>query len=110
MSGPPPRDCPPGRRKDVAKYLLDDEEAVLAVRRHWAVLIEPTVKFLPASVLGGWLLLLDPENRVTTTRPGCSCSSRRWSTTPCGWRVVDAALHRQPAAGAADLRASSCAR
>jgi len=53
--------------KDVAKYLLDDETAVLAVRRHWAVLIEPTAKFLPVFLAGGWLLLLDPENRLTST-------------------------------------------
>ena len=53
--------------KDVAKYLLDDEDAVLAVRRHWAVLLEPTVKFLPVFLAGGWLLVLDPDNRVTST-------------------------------------------
>jgi membrane protein YdbS with pleckstrin-like domain len=53
--------------RDVAKYLLDDEEAVLAVRRHWAVLIEPTAKFLPAFLLGGWLLLLDPDNPVSSS-------------------------------------------
>jgi hypothetical protein len=58
----------PGRAsKDVAKYLLDDEEAVLAVRRHWAVLIEPTAKFLPAFLIGGWLLVYDPDNRVTSS-------------------------------------------
>jgi hypothetical protein len=33
---------------------------VVATRRHWAVLIEPTVKFLPMVVVGGWLLLIDP--------------------------------------------------
>ena len=53
--------------KDAAKYLLDDEEPVLSTRRHWAVLIEPTVKFLPAFVVGGWLFLLDPDNPVTST-------------------------------------------
>jgi membrane protein YdbS with pleckstrin-like domain len=53
--------------KDVAKYLLDDEEAVIAIRRHWAVLLEPTAKFLPVFLLGGWLLVLDPENRVTSS-------------------------------------------
>jgi membrane protein YdbS with pleckstrin-like domain len=31
------------------------------------VLIEPTVKFLPVFVIGAWLLLLDPDNRVSTT-------------------------------------------
>jgi membrane protein YdbS with pleckstrin-like domain len=58
---------PARANKDVAKYLLDDEEAVLAVRRHWAVLIEPTVKFLPLLLIGGWLLTFDPGNRVTSS-------------------------------------------
>jgi membrane protein YdbS with pleckstrin-like domain len=53
--------------KDVAKYLLEDEDAVVVVRRHWAVLLEPTAKFLPVFLLGGWLLVLDPENRVTSS-------------------------------------------
>jgi uncharacterized membrane protein YdbT with pleckstrin-like domain len=53
--------------KEVGKYLLPDETAVVATRRHWAVLIEPTVKFLPMVVVGGWLLLIDPENRVTSS-------------------------------------------
>ena len=65
MSGSAP--LPPRAGKQVAKYLLEGEEAVLAVRRHWAGLIEPTVKFLPVFALGGWLLLVDPDNRVTTT-------------------------------------------
>jgi hypothetical protein len=57
----------PGRAsKDAAKYLLDDEEVVLATRRHWAVLVEPTLRFLPVFVVGGWLFLLDPGNRFTT--------------------------------------------
>jgi membrane protein YdbS with pleckstrin-like domain len=54
-------------RKDVEKYLLPDETAVVATRRHWAVLIEPTAKFLPVFVAGSWLLVLDPENRVTSS-------------------------------------------
>jgi membrane protein YdbS with pleckstrin-like domain len=58
---------PARANKDVAKYLLDDEEAVLAVRRHWAVLIEPTAKFLPFLLIGGWLLTFDPGNRVTSS-------------------------------------------
>jgi membrane protein YdbS with pleckstrin-like domain len=66
-AGRPVEGMPARAGKDVAKYLLDDEEAVLAVRRHWAVLLEPTVKFLPVFLVGGWLLLLDPENRVTTS-------------------------------------------
>jgi uncharacterized membrane protein YdbT with pleckstrin-like domain len=51
---------------DVEKYLLPEERAVVATRRHWAVLIEPTVKFLPVFLIGAWLLLLTPDNPVTT--------------------------------------------
>jgi membrane protein YdbS with pleckstrin-like domain len=65
-SGPP--ELPARASKDVDKYLLADEKpAVLAVRRHWAVLIEPTAKFLPVFLVGGWLLLFDPDNRVTSS-------------------------------------------
>ena len=68
MTRPGPPALPARATKDVDKYLLDDEKpAVLAVRRHWAVLIEPTVKFVPAFLVGGWLLLFDPENRVTSS-------------------------------------------
>ena len=67
MSGPAPAGLPPRASKQVAKYLLEGEEAILAVRRHWAVLIEPTAKFLPVFLLGGWLLLYDPDNRVTSS-------------------------------------------
>jgi hypothetical protein len=67
VSGPAPLELPPRASKDVRKYLLPDESAVVATRRHWAVLIEPTVKFLPVFVVGGWLLLLDPDNRVTSS-------------------------------------------
>jgi membrane protein YdbS with pleckstrin-like domain len=63
-SSPP---LPNRAAKDVQKYLLPDESAVVATRRHWAVLIEPTVKFLPVFAIGGWLLLFDPENRVTSS-------------------------------------------
>ena len=66
MSGPP-EGLPARARKDVEKYLLPGEQAVVVTRRHWAVLIEPTVKFLPMVVVGGWLLLIDPENRVTSS-------------------------------------------
>jgi uncharacterized membrane protein YdbT with pleckstrin-like domain len=52
--------------KDVAKYLLPGEQAIIATRRHWAVLVEPAAKALPGLVLGGWLLLLDPGNHVTS--------------------------------------------
>ncbi|CCG04912.1 PH domain-containing protein [Blastococcus saxobsidens] len=62
-----PVGLPARAAKDVEKYLLDDEDAVVATRRHWAVLILPTVTFLPVFLAGGWLLVLDPENRVTST-------------------------------------------
>jgi membrane protein YdbS with pleckstrin-like domain len=57
-----------GRRakKDVAKYLLEGEPAIIATRRHWAVLVEPAAKSLPVLVLGGWLFLLDPADQVTS--------------------------------------------
>ena len=67
MSGPEPDELPTRARKDVEKYLLPQERAVVATRRHWAVLIEPTFKFLPVFLIGGWLLLLDPDNRVSST-------------------------------------------
>jgi membrane protein YdbS with pleckstrin-like domain len=62
----PTRSLNDGRRakKDVAKYLLPGEEAIIATRRHWAVLVEPAAKALPVLVLGGWLFLLDPANHV----------------------------------------------
>ena len=66
--GRPTGALPARASKDVDKYLLPDEKPpVLAVRRHWAVLIEPTAKFLPVFLIGGWLLLLDPDNRVTSS-------------------------------------------
>jgi uncharacterized membrane protein YdbT with pleckstrin-like domain len=67
VSGPEPAGLPTRARKDVEKYLLPQERAVVATRRHWAVLIEPTFKFLPVFLIGGWLLLLDPDNRVSST-------------------------------------------
>jgi uncharacterized membrane protein YdbT with pleckstrin-like domain len=67
VTDPEAEELPTRVRKDVEKYLLPDERAVVATRRHWAVLIEPTVKFLPLFFLGGWLLLLDPQNRVTSS-------------------------------------------
>ena len=57
----------PHASKDVQKYLLPDERAVVATRRHWAVLLEPTVTFLPVFLIGGWLLVLDPDNKVTSS-------------------------------------------
>jgi membrane protein YdbS with pleckstrin-like domain len=68
VTRPRPPGLPARAGNDVAKYLLDDEKPpVLAVRRHWAVLIEPTVKFLPVFLIGGWLLLFDEDNRVTSS-------------------------------------------
>jgi membrane protein YdbS with pleckstrin-like domain len=63
-----PRTLYEGRRarKDVAKYLLPGEEAIVATRRHWASLAEPTAKSLPVLLVGGWLLLLDPKNHLTS--------------------------------------------
>jgi uncharacterized membrane protein YdbT with pleckstrin-like domain len=63
----PPDGLPTRARKDVEKYLLPGEEAVVVTRRHWAVLIEPTVKFLPVFLVGCWLLVFDPGNRVTSS-------------------------------------------
>jgi membrane protein YdbS with pleckstrin-like domain len=67
VSAPDPEALPTRARKDVQKYLLPDERAVVATRRHWAVLIEPTLKFLPVFVIGGWLLVFDPDNRVSSS-------------------------------------------
>jgi membrane protein YdbS with pleckstrin-like domain len=63
-----PRTLYEGRRarKDVAKYLLPGEEVVIATRRHWASLAEPVVKSLPLLVIGGWLLMRDPRNHLTS--------------------------------------------
>ena len=40
---------------------------MIATRRHWAVLARPAVRGLPVLLAGGWVLQLDPENRVTST-------------------------------------------
>jgi membrane protein YdbS with pleckstrin-like domain len=66
MTGVAPDRLPRRASKDVAKYVLDNEDVVLATRRHWAVLIEPSLKFLPVFLAGGWLFLLAPENRLTS--------------------------------------------
>jgi hypothetical protein len=58
---------PPRWAKDAAKYLLPGEQAVVATRRHWAVLLEPAARALPVLVLGVWVLTVDPENRFTAT-------------------------------------------
>jgi membrane protein YdbS with pleckstrin-like domain len=65
----PPSD---GRRprwsKDADKYLLAHEQPpVVATRRHWAVLIVPVAKALPILAVSLWLMVLDPENRVTAS-------------------------------------------
>ena len=63
-----PRTLYEGRRarKDVAKYLLPGEDVIIATRRHWASLAEPFAKSLPLLVVGFWLLLLDPSNRLSS--------------------------------------------
>ncbi len=70
--GGPAAPLPDGRRprwsKDAEKYLLPHEQPpVVATRRHWAVLIVPVAKSLPILTLGLWLMVLDPENRVTAS-------------------------------------------
>ena len=65
----PPSD---GRRprwsRDAEKYLLEHEKPpVVATRRHWAVLIVPVAKASPVLAVGLWLMVLDPENRVTAS-------------------------------------------
>src|SRR6476661_7864877 len=68
MTGPerrPPRSA--RARKDIEKYLLPKEGWEIITQRHPAVLIEPTVKFLPVLVVGGWLLTYDPDNRFTSS-------------------------------------------
>ncbi len=65
---PPPDGRRPRWSKDAEKYLLEHEKPpVVATRRHWAVLLVPVVKALPALVVGGWLLMLDPDNRISAT-------------------------------------------
>jgi hypothetical protein len=54
-------------RKDVEKYLLPGEGWHIITQRHPAVLIEPTLKFLPVLLAGGWLLTRDPDNRFTSS-------------------------------------------
>ena len=39
----------------------------MITRRHWAVLLEPGAKSLPVFLAGGWLFVLDPANRLTST-------------------------------------------
>ena len=71
MGGPetPTPDGPrPRWSKDADKYLLPHEKPpVIATRRHWAVLVVPMAKALPVLAIGFWLMVLDPENRVTAS-------------------------------------------
>jgi hypothetical protein len=68
MTGPErPRPRSARARKDIEKYLLPNEDWEIITQRHPAVLIEPTLKFLPALVAGGWLLTYDPDNRFTSS-------------------------------------------
>jgi membrane protein YdbS with pleckstrin-like domain len=62
-----PRTRRPLWGKDAEKYLLPDEPPVIATRRHPAVLLRPLVRGIPALLVGGWLLQLDPDNPVSTT-------------------------------------------
>ena len=66
MSGPA-GGRPPRWAKDAAKYLLPGEQAVVATRRHWAVLLWPGAKALLVLLLGLWVLTLDPDNRVSSS-------------------------------------------
>jgi hypothetical protein len=62
-----PRQRRPRWGKDADKYLLRDEPPVIATRRHPAVLVRPVLRGVPVLVIGGWLLQLDPANRVSST-------------------------------------------
>jgi uncharacterized membrane protein YdbT with pleckstrin-like domain len=62
-----PRERRPRWGKDADKYLLHDEPPVIATRRHPAVLVRPAVRGLPLLFVGGWLLQVDPDNRVTSS-------------------------------------------
>jgi uncharacterized membrane protein YdbT with pleckstrin-like domain len=61
-----PRERRPRWGKDAEKYLLADEPPVIATRRHPAVLFRPALRGVPALVVGGWLLQLDPGDQVTS--------------------------------------------
>ncbi|PRY51820.1 PH (Pleckstrin Homology) domain-containing protein [Geodermatophilus tzadiensis] len=69
MTGPARRTDgrPPRWAKDAAKYLLPGERAVVATRRHWAVLLEPAAKALPVALLGLWVLTLEPDDEAGAT-------------------------------------------
>ncbi|SFT41852.1 PH domain-containing protein [Geodermatophilus amargosae] len=57
---------PPRWAKDAAKYLLPGEQAVVATRRHWAVLLWPGANALAVLLVGLWVLTLDPDNRFSS--------------------------------------------
>jgi membrane protein YdbS with pleckstrin-like domain len=70
--GGPATPAPDGPRprwsKDADKYLLPHEQPpVIATRRHWAVLVVPMAKALPVLAIGFWLMVLDPQNRLTAS-------------------------------------------
>jgi membrane protein YdbS with pleckstrin-like domain len=70
--GGPATPAPDGPRprwsKDADKYLLPHERPpVIATRRHWAVLVVPMAKALPVLAIGFWLMVRDPQNRVTAS-------------------------------------------
>jgi len=68
MTGPERRRPRSARaRKDIEKYLLPQEGWEIITQRHWAVLIEPTLKFLPVLAAGVWVLVFDPDNRFTSS-------------------------------------------
>ena len=78
MPGPPPSGTPDATGtpptsgsapwgRDAAKYLLEGEVPVVSTRRHWAVLVRPAVRGVPALAVGIWVLQLDPTNRVSST-------------------------------------------
>ena len=65
---PPPDGRRPRWSKDADKYLLPHEKPpVIATRRHWAVLFVPVAKAVPVLAVSLWLMVLDPENRVTAS-------------------------------------------
>ena len=61
-------------RNDVKKYLLPGEGWEVLTQRHPAVLIRPTLIFLPIFLVGGWLLaeqleLIDLRDRIYPDLP-----------------------------------------
>jgi hypothetical protein len=54
-------------RKDIEKYLLPNEGWEIITQRHPAVLLQPTLIFLAVLLAGGWVLVLDPDNRFTSS-------------------------------------------